>query len=90
MARVEVHGATLADGVVETLKVKCHNLPAQTIDKNTAIAWMRDGHSFIPIVNGTELHALQLVDGEDGTPQFIRHDNIPGSTDSLPELPSAK
>ena len=87
MGYVEVHGADLADGRIQQLKVKIPNLPAQTIDRETAVRWLKEGHSLLPVRHGRKLTALQLVEvGEDGL--FVRADNQPAESDALPELPS--
>ena len=62
-------------------------MPDRTIDRDLAIAWMRDGHSLIPILAGQRGPALQLVEVGDGF--VIRTDNQPVDEDRLPPLPSA-
>ena len=62
MGHVRVHGADVSDGRIAQLRVKMHKLPARTIDRDTAIAWMKDGHSLVPVVDGSPISALQLVD----------------------------
>jgi hypothetical protein len=80
MGCVAVLGGTVSDGRIASLQVKMAHLPARTIDRATAVAWMRDGHSFLP-KNG---RALQLVEvGEEG---FIRDDHDAIAEDSLPDL----
>lgn len=89
MGDVLVKGATLQGGRVEKLHVHLHNLPDRVIDRDTALTWMREGHSMVPFVAGQRLPALQLVAvGEDETP-FIRVDNAPVPEDALPDLPPA-
>jgi hypothetical protein len=90
MARLLVLGATLRNERIETLRVQLVGLPRRTLDRPTAIAWMRDHHSFIPVRAGRELSALQLVEvaEQDGEMMFsIRHDNEPRAADALPQLP---
>ena len=84
MGDVLVTGGKVAEGKIEKLHVKLHGLPDRELDRATALAWMKDGHSFIPFVKGQRLTALQLV--EVGDDHFIRHDNATESTDSLPDL----
>lgn len=87
MGYIEVHGADLADGRIQQLKVKLPNLPAQAIDRETAVRWLRDGHSLLPVRGGRKLTALQLVEvGDDAL--FVRADNDKVEADALPELPS--
>jgi hypothetical protein len=89
MARVLVHGATLKGGLITSLQVQLGSLPRRTIDRATAIAWLRDMHSFIPVQGGRELAALQLVEvpGEDEPAHFVRIDNKAEASDLLPKLP---
>lgn len=82
MARVNVHGADIADGKIASIRVKMHNLPARTLDRDTAVAWMKDGHSFVT-ADGT---ALQLVELEDG--HSIRTDNASENADAVGGVPS--
>jgi hypothetical protein len=84
MGDVLVKRAVLADGRINTLTVGLHNLPDRTIDRETAISWMKDGHSLIPMVDSKRQAALQLVEADDGT--FVRIDNAKVAADSLPEL----
>lgn len=89
MGHVNVHGADFADDRIEQLRVKIPNLPPRTIDRDTAIAWMRDGHSLIPVVDGAELPRLQLAEiHQDGERAFfVRSDTAAEATDKLPDLP---
>jgi hypothetical protein len=86
---VFVHAADCSDGRISRLEVKLGALPRRTIDRDTAIAWMRDMHSFIPVVNGEELSALQLVEVSNGDAfdHYIRTDNAAEASDTVPALP---
>ncbi|MEZ4319449.1 MAG: hypothetical protein R3F61_18180 [Myxococcota bacterium] len=84
MGDVLVTGGRVADGRIAELEVQLHGLPGRTIDRDTALAWLRDGHSLVPRVKGARLPALQLV--EVGDEHFIRNDNAPESSDALPNL----
>lgn len=87
MARVEVHSGTISEGRITSLDVRMHNLPPRTIDRDTALAWMKDGHSFIPVVDGEDLPRLELVEvpGEGDLPDFrIRATPDKGDEDTLP------
>ena len=88
MGHVQVVGADVAAGKVERLRVKIPNLPPRTIDRKTAITWMKDGHSLIPTVRGAVASALQLVEVGDEPELFIRSDNEPKAEDLLPGLPN--
>ncbi len=86
MGRVQVHSADLDGQQVVKLGVQLGHLPRRTIDRATATAWLRDGHSFVTAAGA----ALQLVgiDGDDGaTAWFIRTDNAAEPSDKLPSLP---
>ena len=45
MADILIHSASVADGRAVELDVEIHGLGKRTIDRATAIAWMKDGHS---------------------------------------------
>lgn len=84
MADVLVKKAVVKEGRIESLDVGLYGLPDRTIDRDTAVGWMRDGHSMIPVRGGARLHALQLVEVGDDDLLFIRHDNAKVAEDSLP------
>lgn len=86
MGDVLVKRAAMAGDRVERLEVALHGLPDRVIDRDTALAWLRDGHSLIPMVGGRRGTALQRV--EAGDEQVIRVDNAPIAADALPDLPS--
>jgi hypothetical protein len=83
MGDVLVKGARMAGDRIEALTVEMQGLPVREIDRATAIAWMRDGHSFIPFL-GSRLPSLLLVSA--GNEAFIRNDSQSEAADSLPEL----
>ena len=89
MGLVRVHGADLDGGRIRALRVKIHGLPPRTIDRDTAIHWMREGHSLVPVVGGVDGTALQLVEVAEGddVARFVRADNAPTAADALPALP---
>ena len=82
MADVLVKKAVVKDGTIESLDVGFHGLPDRTIDRETTLSWMKDGHSLIPIKAGKRLTALQLVEVEDA--HFVRHDNEAKAEDAVP------
>ena len=84
MGDVLVKKSVVKDGQIESMDIGLHGLPDRTIDRDTAIAWMRDGHSMIPIQGAKRLTALQLVEVGDDAALFIRHDNSSVAEDSLP------
>jgi len=90
MGHVRVQGADLEESRIQALRVKIAGLPARTIDRPTALHWLRDGHSLLPVIDGQESTALQLVEVPEGDESawFIRTDNEPKAEDRLPELPS--
>lgn len=81
MARVEVHSVKMNEDRIESMTVKFHNLDSRTIDRATALSWMKDGHSFIPVVDGQDRPALQRVEAEGDW--FIRTDNQPTGADAV-------
>lgn len=81
MARVEVHNVSMDGNKIDKLGVKLFRLGDREIDRETAVQWMKDGHSFIPQVNGTDAPALQLVDVEGDV--FIRGDVDANAADSV-------
>ena len=87
MGYVEVRGANVAGGRIEQLRVRMGHLPERTIDRDTAIHWMKDGHSLVPILNGQRSSALQLVELGEEPSWYIRTDNQPEAQDALPALP---
>jgi len=84
MGDVLVKKATLADNRIQTLSVGFDGLPDRQIDRDTALAWMRDGHSLVPVQAGKRLPALLLVEGPEGL--VIRKDSQAEDADSVPEL----
>jgi hypothetical protein len=87
MAEVYVKGATMAGDRVERLRIGLDRLPDRTIDRDTAVRWLKDGHSFVPLLGGRRAPALKLVEVGEGL--AIRTDTAPVDADLLPELPSA-
>lgn len=83
MARVRVLSSSVSNGRIDRLKVDMHGIPAREIDRETAVRWMRDGHSFVPVVHGQELNALHLVEGPDDA-FYIRTDGASVAEDALP------
>lgn len=88
MAKIAVHGADVNDGTLSALRVRMHNLPPRTIDRDTAVAWMRDGHAFIPTKGGTEKQALLLL--EVGDALVIRDDGTSEPGDRIEGLPAVE
>lgn len=85
MGHVRVIGAKVTDDTIESLQVELSGLGKRTIDRDTTIAWLRDGHSFLPVRNGEEGPALQLVTIEEGDEAsfFVRQDNAAEAKDDL-------
>jgi hypothetical protein len=85
MADVEVLGADVADGRVKTLKVRFKHTAERTIDRETAVAWLADGHSLFTWAgsshHGTRGKALQLVEVEEQP--YLRTDTQPVAKDDL-------
>jgi hypothetical protein len=87
MGQVLVKAGTVVAGRIERLVVGFDRLPDRSIDRETAIRWMKDGHSFVPVLAGRRLPALQLVPV--GETVAIRTDNESIEEDRLPALPNA-
>lgn len=87
MGHVRVLSGKTAEGKITALTVELLGLGTRNIDRDTAVSWMSDGHSFVPVIGGQEGQALQLVHISSGDEEvaFIRTDNAPESSDSLPD-----
>lgn len=76
MAEIDILKADVTGGRIQSLDVRFKNASARTIDRGTALAWARDGHSLIPVAgHGHEItrgFALSLV--EVGEEEFLRTD----------------
>lgn len=83
MGDVLVRAATMSGDQIGTLVVRLHGLPERTIDRETALAWMRDGHSLIPF-DGRRHPALLLVEVDDV--HYVRADSTPSPSDTLPDV----
>ena len=88
MARIAVHGADLKDGKIAALRVRMHNLPPRTIDRDTTVAWLKEGHAFIPVANGGALPALLLL--EAGEDLVVRDDGKSEAGDKVDGLPAVE
>lgn len=88
MADVRVKRGTVVDGRVTALVVGFDGLADRTIDRATALGWLADGHSFVPVIDGARGPALQRVEVADDR-FVIRTDNAPVDEDALPGLPPA-
>ena len=88
MGHVRVHGVDISEGKIQSMRVELVGLPHRTIDRATALAWMADGHSLVPVIGGVEHTALQLVEvpAAETVEHFIRTDNAPTAQDELPGL----
>jgi hypothetical protein len=90
MGDLLVSAGTIVDGTIDTLTVELHKLDTRIVSREQVIAWMRDGHSLIPYLDGKRQTALQLVTIEGDEPScFVRTDNTATSEDSLPALPAS-
>lgn len=85
MADVEVLSAEQSGGRVSTLQVKFKNAAPRSIDRDTAVAWLRDGHSLIPVAG----HGHDVVRGasvllaEVGEELFLRTDTKAEAADHI-------
>ncbi len=85
MADIEVHAADPNHGRIATLKVRFKNGPARTIDRDTAVRWLADGHSLVTYAghgaHGTRGTSIQLV--EVGEEHFLRTDTAAEAADDV-------
>ncbi len=84
MGDILVRGGSIQGGRIDSLTIDLHGLPQRTIDRATALAWLEDGHSLVPVRGGERLAALQLVEVDDEL--MIRTDNAAIPEDTLPDL----
>ena len=85
MADVEVYGAEPAHGRVKTLRVRFKNADERTIDRDTAVRWLKDGHALTtyagPAHHGTRGAGIVLVEVDDES--YLRTDTAPTAADDL-------
>lgn len=86
MADVEVYGAELADGRIQSLRVRFKNAQERTIDRATALRWIEDGHSLVACSGHPPHHvhrggSIVRIDLDD-TP-WLRTDTRPEAADSV-------
>lgn len=86
MADVEVLSAEPAQGArVTTLRVRFKNAPERTIDRQTALKWLADGHSLItcagPGYHPVRGHAIERVEADGEV--WLRTDTRPEARDAL-------
>ncbi len=83
MADIEILHAELANSRIQKLEVRVANATTRQIDRETALAWARDGHSLIPIHgHGHDVsrgHALTAI--EVGEELFLRTDTRAEASD---------
>jgi hypothetical protein len=85
MADVEVHAAHPAHGRIQSLEVRFKNAHAQTIDRDTAVRWLADGHSLVTYA-GHGSHATRgrsIVLVEVGEDTFLRTDTAAEAEDHV-------
>lgn len=85
MADVEVYAAELEGTTVKALTVRFKGTAARTISRDTALHWLRQGHSLVTHAGGAHHpvrgHAIERVevDGE----SFLRTDVKPEPADHV-------
>lgn len=86
MADIDVLSAELRGNRLHSLQVCFKNASPRTIDRDTAVLWLREGHSLVPVSgHGHHVHrghALQLVE-VDGA-EFVRGDTRLVAADDVP------
>jgi hypothetical protein len=89
MGDVLVKAASRDGNHLTKAKVTLHGIGDRVIDRAAVVSWMRDGHSFIPMVGGVKGAAWQLVELEGDEPRFaIRADNQGVDADEVGDLPA--
>lgn len=86
MADVEVYGAETSGGRVTSLKVRYKNTDVRTIDRETALRWLADGHSLITYAGHPPHHCHRgeaVMRVEVGDEAFLRTDTKAEPTDHL-------
>ena len=83
MGDVLVKKGSISEGRITSLTVGFDGLPDREIDRATALRWMRDGHSFVPLLGGRRGQTLLLVEADEDT-VVIRTDSAKEAQDSLP------
>lgn len=85
MADIDVLSADLQSGRLQSLKVSFKNASPRTIDRATALHWLREGHSLIPVsghghhvTRGTALERVE-VDGA----EYVRTDTQAVAQDDI-------
>lgn len=86
MARIYAVGAETSGDRVERMEVRFDGLARRVVPREQVLAWMADGHSVLPLSEGTLGAGLQRVEVEGEA--FIRRDNQPMAADDLPSLPA--
>ena len=87
MARVTVLGVKRGDAGIVSLKVSLVGLPDRILDRDTAIRWARDQHSFLT-PSGVAVQLVGVDDDGGQTTWFLREDNQPEPYDHLPSVAS--
>jgi hypothetical protein len=89
MAYIDVLSADVKSGRLQALTICFKNASPRTIDRETALGWLREGHSMLPVHgHGHDVHrgaALERVevDGVD----FIRTDTRAVAADDVSFAP---
>jgi hypothetical protein len=85
MADVEVLAADVSHGRLVSMRVRFKNAPERTIDRETALRWLSDGHSLITYAghghHGVRGYAVQKI--ELGDDAWIRTDTAQKAEDHL-------
>jgi len=63
MADIDVVGAEVKQGRVNSLSVRFKGNLTRTIDRDTALHWLAEGHSLVPVAgHGHHLHRGQALE----------------------------
>lgn len=85
MADIDILAADLRDGRVQSLTVRFKNAAPRKIDRATALHWLAEGHSLIPVSgHGHEVHRGHCLERvELGDTFFLRTDTAGVAADQV-------
>jgi hypothetical protein len=80
MAQIHVTSAHVEAGRFARLHVRMRGLPERVVDRDTAVRWLRDGHSML-VRGGAPLLLVEV-----GDEPFIRPDGVAEAADLWPAI----
>lgn len=92
MSQIRVLSGNVSGGRIERVVVELERLGRRTLDRDTVVKWLKDGHTFVPAFGGQLGFAWRLAEGADDA-LFVRADAPSAgevlAADALGDLPSA-